>query len=83
MLKNWSLTFETTNLSNSPRIRYGQVIVVIGVNPNKTYQVTPIQRVEILRKMLDSKKMTRNVRVEGMCSKLFSCFYTDGFLANP
>ena len=46
--------------------RYGQVVVVIGVNPNKTYPVSPIQRVEILRKMIDSKKLTRNVRVEGM-----------------
>lgn len=44
--------------------RYGQVIVVIGVNPNKTYQVTPMQRVELLRKMLDTKTSIKNVRVE-------------------
>ena len=45
--------------------------MVIGVNPHKTYLVSPIQRVEILRKMIDDSKknMTRNVRVEGTYEK--------------
>ena len=50
--------------------RYGQVIVVIGVNPAKKYLVSPVQRVELLRHMLDSKKISRNVRVEGK-----NCFW--------
>ena len=34
--------------------RYGRVICCIGVNPNKTYDVTPQSRAEILREMLKS-----------------------------
>ncbi|CAB9501686.1 Phosphopantetheine adenylyltransferase [Seminavis robusta] len=44
--------------------RYKQVIVVIGINPNKIYAVTPAQRVELLRKMLQVKKLDKNIRVE-------------------
>lgn len=47
--------------------RYKEVIVVIGVNPNKTYSVTPEQRAEILSKMIESLNLGDdcNIRVEG------------------
>jgi phosphopantetheine adenylyltransferase len=38
--------------------------VVIGINPNKEYAVTPQQRAELLRRMLELKKLNTNVRVE-------------------
>ncbi|KAL9188512.1 hypothetical protein ACHAXT_006890 [Thalassiosira profunda] len=49
--------------------RYGRVICCIGVNPNKTYDVTPQTRSQILRKMLggsDDGNGTgcKNVQVE-------------------
>lgn len=47
--------------------RYGRVICCIGVNPNKQYDVTPKQRVQILRGMLngsDDGGRCKNVDVE-------------------
>lgn len=41
--------------------RYGKVIVVIGMNPNKRYAVTPPQRAMLLKAML---KSLPNVHVE-------------------
>ena len=48
-------------------MRYKQVIVVIGVNPNKKYDVLPQTRADILKKMVDTLDLGRNcnVRVEG------------------
>lgn len=42
--------------------RYGRVICCIGVNPNKTYDVTPQARASILRKMCED---CSNIRVQG------------------
>lgn len=46
------------------------MIVVIGVNPNKKYLVSPQQRVDLLRQMLkdsgSSFANNNNIRVEGM-----------------
>eukprot|EP00977_Amphora_coffeiformis_P012810 scaffold3240_cov187-Amphora_coffeaeformis.AAC.5 len=41
--------------------RYGQVLVVIGMNPNKTYAVTPPERAKLLQTMCQG---IPNVRVE-------------------
>ena len=48
-------------------MRYKEVIVVIGVNPNKKYAVSPQKRAEILTKMVNTLELGRecNVRVEG------------------
>lgn len=51
------------------KCRYGRVICCIGVNPDKTYVVTPQKRAQILRGMLtgsDDGKVYKNVQVEGM-----------------
>lgn len=45
--------------------RYGEVIVVIGVNPNKTYKVSPDERVRLLQSMLTTIHAP-NVRVEAV-----------------
>jgi phosphopantetheine adenylyltransferase len=45
--------------------RYGKVIVVVGMNPDKDYLVSPYQRAELVRRMLDQTP-ANNVRVEGM-----------------
>ncbi len=47
--------------------RYKEVVVVIGVNPNKTYAVTPEQRAEILTKMIKTLNLGDDcsARVEG------------------
>ena len=46
--------------------RYGEVVVVIGVNPNKQYQVTPKQRKDLLVRMLQQHSLAaQHVRVEG------------------
>lgn len=55
------------------------MIVVIGVNPTKKYLVSPIQRVQLLRKMLDYKKIAKNVRVEGVHNSAFFRFVSLGF----
>jgi phosphopantetheine adenylyltransferase len=44
---------------------YGQVILVVGANPNKKYLVSPYHRAELLRRMLRDTPAS-NVRVEGM-----------------
>ena len=53
--------------------RYGKVIAVVGMNPNKTYPVSPCQRVALIRKMIQHSQTTpplSNVQVQGtfMCS---------------
>ena len=46
--------------------RYGEVIVVVGMNPNKTYAVSPAQRAEFIQRMLDASGIAKkNFRVEG------------------
>ena len=47
--------------------RYKEVIVVIGMNPNKTYSVTPHQRADILTKMIKTLNLGNDcyVHVEG------------------
>jgi cytidyltransferase-like protein len=54
-------------------MRYKQVIVVIGVNPNKKYDVLPQTRADILKKMVDTLELGKdcNVRVEGKDFYLF------------
>ena len=48
-------------------MRYKEVIVVIGVNPNKKYPVLGETRADILRKMVDSLGLSTDyhVRIEG------------------
>lgn len=48
-------------------MRYKEVIVVIGMNPDKEYKVSPQKRADILSKMVDTLELGRecNVRVEG------------------
>lgn len=44
---------------------YEYVILVIGINPNKTYQVSPNVRAEILEQMIASRKIDKSkVRVK-------------------
>mmetsp|Transcript_15442 Transcript_15442/g.19593 ORF Transcript_15442/g.19593 Transcript_15442/m.19593 type:complete len:259 (+) Transcript_15442:103-879(+) len=47
-------------------MRYKEVIVVIGMNPNKTYLVQPETRADIVRKMVDTLELSQecNVRVK-------------------
>lgn len=45
--------------------RYGQVIVVIGMNPNKQYLVSPTERADLVRNMLQNTSAAKNVRIEG------------------
>lgn len=49
-------------------MRYKKVLVVIGVNPKKTYDVTPEKRSDIVEKMVDSLELEKDcdVSVEGM-----------------
>ena len=51
--------------------RYKEVIVVIGVNPSKTYSVTPQQRADILSTMIETLDLGDdcNARVEGRHDK--------------
>jgi len=43
--------------------KYDKVIAVVGFNPNKKYMVSPEERADLLREMLESQ--TDNVTVEG------------------
>lgn len=45
--------------------RYGQVIAVVGMNPNKKYLVTPQERVELIQSMLSTNPKLKNVRAQG------------------
>ena len=45
--------------------RYKEVIVVIGVNPNKKYDVTPAERAELVERMVSLSTSRNNIRVEG------------------
>ena len=48
--------------------RYKKVHVVIGMNPDKIYQVTPVRRADILERMLDVKlteECKAKIKVEG------------------
>jgi len=52
--------------------RYGRVVVVVGMNPDKSYKVTPDQRAYMLRKMIRmDPAVNRNVRVEGKRTDFF------------
>jgi phosphopantetheine adenylyltransferase len=48
--------------------RYGQVIAVVGMNPNKKYLVSPEERVRLIRSMLSSNEHLNNVKAQGMQS---------------
>lgn len=52
--------------------KYGKVIAVIGMNPNKKYDVSPQERANLLREMIqvyddgdENSQMKKNVQVEG------------------
>ncbi len=53
-------------------MRYREVIVVIGINPNKKYPVQPQTRADILTRMIDTLELSQecNVRVEGKGSRV-------------
>ncbi len=58
--------------------RYKEVILVIGMNPNKTYKVSPSARAEILERMVASLGLDKSrVRVKGMFNE-----YVVGVLSN-
>lgn len=44
--------------------RYGKVLVVVGVNPNKKYLVQPEERVELLQSMIQSSSDSSNIQVQ-------------------
>ena len=44
---------------------YDRVIAVVGFNPNKKYLVSPEERANLLREMLQMQSKTANVQVEG------------------
>lgn len=48
-------------------MRYKEAIIIIGVNPNKNYAVSPQKRADILRKMVDTLELGQDckVRIEG------------------
>ena len=48
--------------------RYKKVLVVVGMNPNKRYAVSPATRAGILERMVQTlgDNVSRNVKVEGM-----------------
>jgi len=56
---------------------YDRVIAVVGFNPNKKYLVSPEERANLLREMLQMQSKTANVQVEGanrlVC--LFACSF--------
>ena len=60
------LIFWTRRYSFIIIVRYGEVIIVVGMNPNKKYQVTPMERAELVRKMARASIPRNNIRVEGM-----------------
>ena len=45
--------------------RYGKVIAIVGMNPKKKYLVSPEERAELLRVMLQGGPDTAGVSVEG------------------
>lgn len=47
--------------------RYGKVYAVIGVNPNKKYEVTAEERANLLREMIEASTTIteKNIQVEG------------------
>jgi phosphopantetheine adenylyltransferase len=48
------------------KLRFGRVVIVIGENPHKTYQVKGVQRKTLIEKMLVGKVPAGNVEVQGM-----------------
>lgn len=53
-------------------VRYGTVIAIVGMNPKKKYLVSPDERAEILRLMLQGNHETANIRVEGKTRQMDS-----------
>ena len=52
------------------RESYGDVIVVVGMNPTKQYLVSPEQRASLIRRMLEPHAgASKHVRVEGANEK--------------
>ena len=53
--------------------RHSEVVLVVGVNPNKTYDVSPQQRADLLNTMIKSLTSTTatagsgSIRVAGTC----------------
>lgn len=44
--------------------RYGEVVAVIGMNPEKKYKVSPLERAALLKKMVSGTDVKGKVRVE-------------------
>uniref|UniRef100_A0A7S1ZCW2 Cytidyltransferase-like domain-containing protein n=1 Tax=Trieres chinensis TaxID=1514140 RepID=A0A7S1ZCW2_TRICV len=44
--------------------RYGEVVVVIGINPKKNYKVSPARRKKLLEDMITGSKIKGKVQVE-------------------
>lgn len=68
-LVSYSFTACTNNKYNGifSFQRYGKVIAVVGMNPKKKYLVSPEERAELLRGMLQGNPDTAGVSVEGRC----------------
>jgi phosphopantetheine adenylyltransferase len=45
--------------------RYGEVIAVVGMNPDKKYVVTPTERAQFIQDMISEKGIKGEIRVEG------------------
>jgi len=45
--------------------RYGEVIAVVGMNPDKKYVVTPTERAQFIQDMISEKGIKGKIRVEG------------------
>lgn len=44
--------------------RYGEVIAVVGMNPDKKYVVTPTERAQFIQDMISEKGIKGEIRVE-------------------
>jgi len=59
--------------------RYGEVIAVVGMNPNKKYDVTPQQRADFIRTMVQADgNIKENVRVEVVEGYIWRFAYREG-----
>lgn len=56
------------------RYRYGQVIAVVGMNPNKKYLVLPEERVELIQTMIKDNPKLRNVRAQGTLEQEYEVY---------
>ena len=65
---HWSRVSLTLCTTLSLPFSYGDVIVVVGMNPNKKYLVSPEQRATLIRRMLEPHGVAKHVRVKGTTS---------------